>query len=156
MGCDPGQNGGIAIVGSTFDKLHLDTAWKMPDTLKDLLDLLRGIHSATPIAHCFLEKVHSMPSDGGVQAFKFGYNYGALEAFLICAGIPITKVTPQVWQKNIGCLYQGAKKISKTEKKNINKKRAQELFPNLERITHAIADALLIAEYGRRVTFSSG
>ena len=34
--------------------------------------------------------------------------------------------------------------------KNVTKSRAQELFPELK-ITHAIADALLIAEYGRRV-----
>jgi hypothetical protein len=34
--------------------------------------------------------------------------------------------------------------------KNITKRKAQELFPEIK-ITHAIADSLLIAEYGRRV-----
>jgi hypothetical protein len=34
--------------------------------------------------------------------------------------------------------------------KNVSKARAQELFPALK-ITHATADALLIAEYGRRL-----
>jgi hypothetical protein len=34
--------------------------------------------------------------------------------------------------------------------KNVTKRRAQQLFPQLK-VTHAIADALLIAEYGRRV-----
>jgi hypothetical protein len=33
--------------------------------------------------------------------------------------------------------------------KNVSKRRAQELFPQLK-VTHATADALLIAEYGRR------
>jgi len=33
--------------------------------------------------------------------------------------------------------------------KNVSKRRAQELFPEIK-ITHAIADALLIAEYARR------
>ncbi len=44
------------------------------------------------------------------------------------------------WQKEMGCLTKGDK--------NVTKRRAQELFPTLK-ITHAIADALLIAEYGR-------
>jgi hypothetical protein len=34
--------------------------------------------------------------------------------------------------------------------KNVTKSRAQELFPEVK-VTHAIADALLIAEYGRRI-----
>jgi hypothetical protein len=34
--------------------------------------------------------------------------------------------------------------------KNITKRKAQELFPEIK-ITHAIADSLLIAEYGRRL-----
>ncbi len=33
--------------------------------------------------------------------------------------------------------------------KNVSKRRAQELFPALK-VTHAIADALLIAEFARR------
>jgi len=32
----------------------------------------------------------------------------------------------------------------------VSKRKAQELFPAIK-ITHAIADALLIAEYGRRM-----
>jgi hypothetical protein len=39
--------------------------------------------------------------------------------------------------------------------KNISKRRAQELFPSLK-ITHAVADALLIAEYGRRLERGEG
>ena len=46
------------------------------------------------------------------------------------------------WQKYLGCLTKGDK--------NVSKAKAQELFPDLK-ITHAIADSLLIAEYGRRV-----
>jgi hypothetical protein len=33
--------------------------------------------------------------------------------------------------------------------KNVSKRKAQELFPQLK-ITHATADALLLAEFGRR------
>ena len=39
-----------------------------------------------------------------------------------------------------------------TVKKNRHKAVAQGLFPCHRKLTHSIADALLIAEYGRRVT----
>lgn len=54
---------------------------------------------------------------------------------------------PGVWQKPFRLPTQ--KKAGNTAKKNTHKARAQELFPGLK-ITHAVADALLIAEYGRR------
>ena len=37
------------------------------------------------------------------------------------------------------------------QKKNRHKALAEELFPEVKRVTHANADALLIAEYGRRI-----
>jgi hypothetical protein len=58
---------------------------------------------------------------------------------LTAAGIPFTRVRPQIWQKELNCLTGG--------QKNITKQRAQELFPSIK-VTHAIADALLIAKYG--------
>ena len=48
---------------------------------------------------------------------------------------------PQVWQKALGCMTGGDK--------NVTKRRAQELFPG-HKITHATADALLIAHYGTK------
>jgi hypothetical protein len=46
-----------------------------------------------------------------------------------------------VWQGALECLSGGSK--------NVTKLRAQQLFPG-EKVTHGSADALLIAEYGRR------
>ncbi len=60
---------------------------------------------------------------------------------LIASRIPFEEVTPQKWQKTLSCLSRGDK--------NITKAKAQQLFPGL-RVTHATADALLIAEYARR------
>jgi hypothetical protein len=62
---------------------------------------------------------------------------------LTAAGIPFERISPQAWQKSLGCMTGGDK--------NISKRRAQELFPTMN-VTHATADALLIAEYGRRTT----
>jgi len=62
-------------------------------------------------------------------------------AFLHPYDQPAVDVYPMMWQAKMECLTGG--------NKNVSKHRAQELFPGV-RITHAVADALLIAEYGRR------
>ena len=89
-----------------------------------------------------VEKVASSPQMGVTSAFTFGKGYGFLCGILTALGVPWEQVTPQKWQKAMGCLSGGDK--------NKTKARAQQLFPNLK-ITHAVADALLIAEYCKRV-----
>jgi len=56
--------------------------------------------------------------------------------------VPFDTVTPQTWQKALRCLSRGDK--------NVTKSRAQGLFPNVFKITHANADALLLAHYTRQ------
>ena len=135
LGIDPGTNGGIAWI--TGGKPCVE---KMPDTLQDLWELFRDISSEGE-CHAYLEQVHSSPQMGVVSAFTFGNGFGHLEMALTAAGIPFTRVRPQVWQKELGCLTKGDK--------NISKRKAQELFPSMK-VTHATADSLLIATYGTR------
>jgi hypothetical protein len=143
IGVDPGKSGGIAWIDET-GKACVE---KMPDTLKDLWELIddiRGGHYRICNEGCkaYLEQISSSPQMGVVSAFTFGNGYGHLEMALTAAGIPFERVRPQVWQKAMGCMTKG--------EKNITKAKAQELFPHLK-ITHATADACLIAEYGRRL-----
>lgn len=137
IGIDPGKSGGIGCAPETGD------AWcyKMPETDVDLFYLFSELRGQYERVHAFLENVHSMPGQGVASSFTFGEGYGKLQMALIASAIPYDKITPQRWQKTLGCLTGG--------QKNISKARAQELFPHI-RVTHAIADALLIAEYGRR------
>jgi hypothetical protein len=60
----------------------------------------------------------------------------------MAAGIPYDLVLPVKWQTAMSCRTKGDK--------NVSKARAQQLFPDVK-VTHAIADALLIAEFCRRV-----
>jgi len=139
IGIDPGASGGIAFIPDNLPS----EAWasKMPETLADLWDILDGVGFDSTSHHACLEKVHSMPGQGVASSFKFGQGFGHLEMALTASRIPFTYVTPQKWQKELGCLTGGDK--------NVSKARAQQLFPHLK-ITHAIADSLLIAEYCRR------
>jgi hypothetical protein len=135
IGIDVGCNGGIAWI--TDGKA---CAEKMPDTLQDLWELICDI-KATGGCRAIVEAVSSSPQMGVVSSFSFGRGYGNLEMALTAAAIPFERVRPQVWQKALGCMTKGDK--------NVSKRRAQELFPNIK-VTHAIADSLLIAEYNRR------
>jgi hypothetical protein len=122
---------------------------KMPDTLQDLWELIQNIRAVSSLplgigetkAMAYIEQVHSSPQMGVKSAFTFGNGFGHLEMALTAAGIPFTRIRPQVWQKELGCLTKGDK--------NVTKRKAQELFPSLK-VTHATADALLIAKYGTK------
>lgn len=136
IGIDPGLSGGVAFIPNTGEPW----AHKMPETDRDLIDLLRD-STRDMEATATLELVHSSPQMGVKSAFTFGEGYGRLQMALTALGVPYERVRPQAWQKAMGCLTRGDK--------NVSKRRAQELFPTLK-VTHATADALLIAEYARR------
>ena len=140
IGIDPGINGGIATINNNFVQ-----AYKMPQTIRDLWELIHEIKSTAELENysitAALESVWSSPQMGVKSAFTFGNGFGHLEMALTALGVPYERVRPQAWQKAMGCLTKGDK--------NVSKRRAQELFPALK-VTHAIADALLIAEFARR------
>lgn len=123
----------------------------MPPTDVDLWEWLepKSVHYPSTCRPdlCILEKVHAMPGQGVTSTFKFGQSYGALRMAVIAAGLPLEEVTPRKWQPAIG--VSSKKCETKTAHKNRLKARAQELFPGLT-ITHATADALLLAVYGLR------
>lgn len=147
LGVDPGGSGGLAVLDRNGKVVN---ASAMPDTEKDISEYVREF--APRIRMAFIEAVHSMPAQGVSSSFKFGMSYGALRMVLIANEVPFEAVSPMKWQKRIGCSIPGRKSAadSKTEKKNHNKAIAQQLFPK-QKITHAVADALLLAEDCRRV-----
>lgn len=135
LGIDPGKSGGMALLDSSADQPNYT---KLSGTEADTAMFLRFAH----VDFALIEKVHSMPKQGVSSTFTFGQSYGFLRGCLIALGIPFEEVTPRKWQAAMGCLSKGDK--------NVTKARAQQLFPSVK-VTHAIADALLIAEYCRRM-----
>lgn len=135
-GIDPGQSGGIAVVNRTRT---FACCWKMGETFSDTKAILQEIRNNT--VFLAFELVHSMPKQGVASSFTFGKNTGFIIGLLVALEIPYQEVTPQTWQKELNCRSHGDK--------NITKARAQSLFPRLY-LTHATADAMLLAEYSRR------
>ena len=143
IGIDPGANGGIAWI----DYNGKACVEKMPDSLQDLWELVCDITNYPRSSvdgrsyKAYIEQVSSSPQMGVKSAFTFGNGFGHLEMALTAAGIPFERVRPQVWQKALGCMTKGDK--------NITKRKAQELFPDIK-ATHWSSDALLIAHYGTK------
>lgn len=143
IGCDPGKSGCIAVL------LPNGTAkvCKLSETEADIRDFVSRISDLCFLENwpmfAYVERVSAMPKQGVSSTFKFGASYGFLRGLLVALKIPFEEVTPGTWQRALKCLSGGDK--------NVTKARAQQLFPAMT-ITHAIADGLLIAEYGRRVS----
>ena len=140
VGCDVGAEGGFAIIDQHGQVLKID---RMPETDQDILDVLFWPLREMPLVphRAVLEKVHATPQMGVTSAFSFGGSYRAVRMALTAAKIPFDEVSPMRWQRRLECLSGGDKGVTKA--------RAQQLFPNIK-VTHYIADALLLAEYGRR------
>lgn len=148
IGVDPGVAGGIAVLDDRGQPVETH---KMPETRRDLLDILTPFNSTGPNApsRCVVEKVNAGVFGHGagdrrmgvVSAFTFGRNVERVHMALVAAGVVYDEALPVKWQTALGCRTRGDK--------NISKARAQELFPGVK-VTHAIADALLIAEFCRR------
>lgn len=153
IGIDPGKNGGIAITdGRTI------SAWAMPASPADLAALLRDLDGVASARVAVVEKVASSPQMGVKSAFTFGQGYGTLLGVLAALQIRVETVTPQKWQKAVGCLTGGDKGVTRSAALRLWPRgpdpwlhEACSVIPDCAtRITHATADAMLIAEWARR------
>lgn len=144
-GIDAGQKGAIAW----FENGRANV---FPFSEETFLDVCSRI----PMEFCVLEQVHAMPNQGVTSMFNFGKNYGWIRGVLDANNIPIIDVTPQKWKSFFGL-------IGKEKKDSIE--LCKKLYPDVSllrtpkcKTNHdGMAEALLIAEYGRRnyANFSS-
>lgn len=151
MGVDPGVNGGVAVLrydGSVAFVAGLNRAMTQGDAV-GVVEAAKDVLLSHGGGLCFCEKVGAMPTDGRKGANTFGRIDGILRgAVLARPRIAMTDVPPVIWQARMECMTQGNKEVSL--------RRARQLFPGafpakqLKGDALRIADALLIAEYGRR------
>jgi len=92
----------------------------------------------------YVEMVSAMPKQGVASMFSLGHSFGTVCAVLATLQIPFWLVTPPEWKKEfqlLGAADDAARTL------------AIRLFPSIIlgfKKDHNRADALLIAEYGRR------
>ncbi len=152
-GLDPGKtSGGFAAIFSA-ESMRIAEARPMPD-----MQVLRGIlvmlaADFEPV-HVYIEKAQAMPKQGVVSMFTYGEHFGQLQGLLIGLQIPYTLVACSAWQRimHAGCPGDSTKMRSA--------QAAAMLFPKtplrpigsrMSKPHSGMTEALLLAEYGRRV-----
>lgn len=151
MGGDPGVNGGVAVLRLSGELVFAEGFQGGAMTQRAAVDVVRRAAVALRDAGggiCFCEKVGVMRRDGRKGANTFGRVDGLLRGAVLMAEIPLTDVPPMAWQAALECPTGGDKAVSLA--------RARQLFPEAfpagttKAAALRIADAILIAEYGRR------
>ena len=137
FGIDPGKTGGIAALDSGGKIVDL---WPMPVVNEEVSASLlaeiftrfkRGDQTIEMVA---IEKVQSLPRDGHVGAFRFGFSYGVARATVEALGFSHTLIRPQEWMK---VMHQGTR--DNDDKKARSFERATQLWPS--EVTNFFASA---------------
>lgn len=142
IGIDPGKDGAMAVITPS-------ETYVIPFSETEYVKELGYLDTENYRVLCVLEHVGAMPGQGSVSMFNFGANFGFIRGLLAANRIPYELVRPQKWKKVFSC----------TSDKNTAVEVAKRLFPSLDlRRTpkckgphDGICEALLMAEYGRRV-----
>ena len=145
VGIDPGQSGGIGVIWDDIE------AFPMPGSEQDIVKLIANIRQKAPEIVVILEKAQAMPKQGIVSTGKYMESYGFIKGALAAMKIPFQEVRPAVWKREI---LSG--EIDKRDK-NTSIRICGRIFPQVGLILprcrkphDGMAEALLIAEYGRR------
>jgi crossover junction endodeoxyribonuclease RuvC len=101
-----------------------------------------------------VEQVHAMRDQGVASVFSFGFMAGCIEGAVTALGIALEKVTPQGWKKAI---LSGTAKDKQAAIDYCRRRwPATSLLatPRCRTPHDGIADALVLAEFGRRLLAS--
>lgn len=148
-GVDPGLQGAIALIdaaGACVRVVDTPTVGSVLDVnaLFDVLDL------APVNTRFWIEVQHAMPGNRPTSTFSIGETYGAIRGILSALRRPYSEVRASVWQR---AMLTG---VPGEDTKARSLRAAATLFPcealrtPRGRALDGRADALLIAEYGRR------
>ena len=166
MGVDPGKTGAVASLSKdgsriTISDFEIDPL-KRIDTisLRRIFTAIRSYHEDDEVI-CCLEKSQAMPGQGTVSMFGYGVTYGIILATLDLCDIKVVEITPQKWKKEFD--LNSNKKLGIIKTKEDSVEMAIKLFPSREEffrrpkkkegyvLLHGRSDAILIAEYCRRL-----
>jgi len=153
IGIDPGLSGAVAMLSSSGSVLALDDTpvasvgkkhVYLPREMKRLIFELAASGEVIAV----LEDVHAMPKQGVTSTFSLGRGAGLWEGILVGIGVPYELVKPELWKK---IMMSGMGKD-----KDASRVKALQLFPAAINSLalkkhHGRADALLLAEYRRRI-----
>jgi hypothetical protein len=146
LGVDPGLDGGIAYIHGYIVGAHPMPTVKIGTKRMVDTDRVREYISALgPIDLIMIEAVNAGAVKSVMSAFAFGRGYGRIEGVIKALDRPHDYVPSPTWTKALG--------ITKGAGKPEHIAVARRLFPSvvLRDTQDGLADALLIAEYARRL-----
>ena len=150
VGIDPGKSGGIAVI----DGRGSIKAYKCPELSEEMALLFQIIIGNTPAdkIKLLMERVWARPTNAVRAAFSYGTNYGQWLGIAASHEVEMNTVIPVDWIKWVGC----PKALKRDVRKRWLKKKAGELYPNVNKLTLATSDAILITHYARGEYFNEG
>jgi hypothetical protein len=149
IGIDPGLSGALARLEDgkltlleDLPTIRLASGRRVYNVQALALLLHRVTRGGQPL-WVLLERQHPMPKQGVTSTFSIGYGAGLLEGILATLGVPYELVPAKSWRRVMLAGMPAGKASSLIV--------AARLYPQAEiGRHHGRADALLIAEYGRR------
>jgi crossover junction endodeoxyribonuclease RuvC len=169
IGIDPGLSGAVGVIDEdirgdpkigylveVFDTptMEVESNGKVRSkyNLIGMADLLNYVYESRGMAERYvtviLEAVHSMPKQGVASSFTFGEGLGIWKGIIAARGFSLELPSPQRWKK--------AMMTDMGKDKDASRLKAIQLFPSMasqlaRKKDDGRAEALLLAEYGRRL-----
>jgi len=147
VGIDPGADGGLCIVSG-----GACTCRSLAD-LQGALQTLSAWASFERPLLVALEDTHAFAGVSATANYRVGWHGGFWEGVAMALGLPLVRVSPARWQKEVcGTLPRDRRK-----RKEAVARVAQRLWPAVRlrtprgRLLDGLADAICIAEYARRL-----
>lgn len=144
LGIDPGKDGGLCVLRSDGVPLEWD---RMPAGKVRIADWISRVRVAYHNLVMLAELAQAMPKQGVTSCFRYGQHFASFEDAAIHLKIPYHEVRPAIWKKSMG--------LSNDKMDSIT--ACRRLFPAVDLIPpgcrkehDGMAEALLIAEWGRR------
>lgn len=143
VGLDPGLKGGIAILSDSISVHPMPVDERGVDVQK-----LFALLPQSP-THVFIEEPFLLTVQGARSALTIGVNFGRILGVLEYGKHAYARIHPLIWQRAVGITKNGNTKAQSVS-------LCQRLYPHVPlipercRVPHdGIADALLIAHYGK-------
>lgn len=152
LGIDPGLQGAIAFIGPSglVDVKKIPVIKLDKKNTYDIQGLYRIIKEYTTQPSNFeviVEKSHAMPGQGVTSMFTTGYGFGLILGILTALKLSYQVVHASKWKKE---MLEGMPKGKEASTIIVSRMFPEFYASNPRKKDHNIADAILIAEWGRR------
>ncbi len=151
VGIDPGKAGAVAairgnkVLATCHTSTLVDGKEYRPAAMKEAL--VKAVEGSLTSNICVtIEKSRAMPGQGVVSMFSFGYGFGLWVGIVTALGWTYQLVGSNTWKRRM--------LMDLGKDKGASIIAAERLFPTWvagKKKDEAIAEALLLAEYGRRI-----